>query len=143
MSIGTKKRNVTRNRVQIQSLHTKNKKPTTRGRISRPGIRLWRRYLVFHDASRAGIGQKDGYVNRILLHLRFAEPFHIGAVPLQNKKDTHTECPFVLEVQAGFEPADNGVADRGLTTWLLHQTHLYFDIISKILGFVKGKMIKC
>ena len=26
-----------------------------------------------------------------------------------------------LEVQAGFEPADNGVADRGLTTWLLHQ----------------------
>ena len=28
---------------------------------------------------------------------------------------------FVLEVTAGFEPADNGVADRGLTTWLRHQ----------------------
>ena len=26
-----------------------------------------------------------------------------------------------LEVTAGFEPADNGVADRGLTTWLRHQ----------------------
>ena len=25
-----------------------------------------------------------------------------------------------LEVTAGFEPADNGVADRGLTTWLRH-----------------------
>ena len=28
---------------------------------------------------------------------------------------------FILEVTAGFEPADNGVADRGLTTWLRHQ----------------------
>ena len=27
---------------------------------------------------------------------------------------------FFLEVTAGFEPADNGVADRGLTTWLRH-----------------------
>ena len=26
----------------------------------------------------------------------------------------------LLEVTAGFEPADNGVADRGLTTWLRH-----------------------
>ena len=25
-----------------------------------------------------------------------------------------------LEVTAGFEPADNGVADRGLTAWLRH-----------------------
>ena len=31
-----------------------------------------------------------------------------------------------LEVAAGFEPADNGVADRGLTTWLRH--HEYFAI---------------
>ena len=31
------------------------------------------------------------------------------------------ESHFSLEVQAGFEPADNGVADRGLTTWLRHQ----------------------
>ena len=29
-------------------------------------------------------------------------------------------CIFVLEVTAGFEPADNGVADRGLTAWLRH-----------------------
>ena len=28
---------------------------------------------------------------------------------------------FLMEVTAGFEPADNGVADRGLTTWLRHQ----------------------
>ena len=27
---------------------------------------------------------------------------------------------FILEVTAGFEPADNGVADRGLTAWLRH-----------------------
>ena len=44
-----------------------------------------------------------------------------------------------LEVQAGFEPADNGVADRGLTTWLLHQSSNYPNIIAKIFGFVKGK----
>ena len=44
-----------------------------------------------------------------------------------------------LEVQAGFEPADNGVADRGLTTWLLHHTYLYLDIIAKFFGFVNRK----
>ena len=33
----------------------------------------------------------------------------------------HLFCQTVLEVTAGFEPADNGVADRGLTTWLRHQ----------------------
>ena len=31
---------------------------------------------------------------------------------------------FILEVTIGFEPMDNGVADRGLTTWLRHQTIL-------------------
>ena len=28
-----------------------------------------------------------------------------------------------LEVTIGFEPMDNGVADRGLTTWLRHQNN--------------------
>ena len=27
---------------------------------------------------------------------------------------------YFLEVTIGFEPMDNGVADRGLTTWLRH-----------------------
>ena len=43
-----------------------------------------------------------------------------------------------LEVQAGFEPADNGVADRGLTTWLLHQIFDYHTIIAEDFLFVKG-----
>ena len=47
-----------------------------------------------------------------------------------------------MEVQAGFEPADNGVADRGLTTWLLHQNSNYPNIIAKIFGFVKGERKK-
>ena len=64
--------------------------------------------------------------------------FRSGALPHQNKKDTPGECPFVLEVQAGFEPADNGVADRGLTTWLLYHTFGYLSIITKIFCFVKG-----
>ena len=51
------------------------------------------------------------------------------------------ESHFSLEVQAGFEPADNGVADRGLTTWLLHQTHLCFVIIANLFGFVNRKKI--
>ena len=42
---------------------------------------------------------------------------------------------FVLEVTTGFEPVDNGVADRGLTTWLRH--HVYnADIISHLCRFV-------
>ena len=45
---------------------------------------------------------------------------------------------FSLEVQAGFEPADNGVADRGLTTWLLHQIFDCPNIIAELFGFVKG-----
>ena len=32
---------------------------------------------------------------------------------------------FVLEVTIGFEPMDNGVADRGLTTWLRHHIKLW------------------
>ena len=46
-----------------------------------------------------------------------------------------------MEVQDGFEPADHGVADRGLTTWLLHQILLYFDIIANIFGFVNREKI--
>ena len=48
------------------------------------------------------------------------------------------ESHFSLEVQAGFEPADNGVADRGLTTWLLHQIFDCFTIITKQIAFVKS-----
>ena len=45
---------------------------------------------------------------------------------------------FFLEVQAGFEPADNGVADRGLTTWLLHQIFVCLNIIAELFVFVKS-----
>ena len=41
--------------------------------------------------------------------------------PKQKNPDPSDRDFFVLEVTAGFEPADNGVADRGLTTWLRHQ----------------------
>ena len=47
------------------------------------------------------------------------------------------ESHFSLEVQAGFEPADNGVADRGLTTWLLHQIFDCLNIIANLSAFVK------
>ena len=52
------------------------------------------------------------------------------------------ESHFSLEVQAGFEPADNGVADRGLTTWLLHQRFSYSNIITKFFRFVNRKREK-
>ena len=48
---------------------------------------------------------------------------------------------FVLEVQAGFEPADNGVADRGLTTWLLHQILHCLNIIAEDFVFVKSFLV--
>ena len=37
---------------------------------------------------------------------------------------------FVLEVTVGFEPTNNGVADRGLTTWLRHHTISVFTLLS-------------
>ena len=39
---------------------------------------------------------------------------------ISKTKRTSYEVRFVLEVTIGFEPMDNGVADRGLTTWLRH-----------------------
>ena len=80
---------------------------------------------------------------RVSEYFTFAKQiFHSEAISLARranfvKKSTSAEqmC-FFLEVQAGFEPADNGVADRGLTTWLLHQIFTYSDIISKFFEFV-------
>ena len=53
------------------------------------------------------------------------------------KQKPTTRVGFVLEVTAGFEPADNGVADRGLTTWLRHHDLFCLTIIAEALGFVK------
>ena len=65
-----------------------------------------------------------GYVNRHSLRQGARNRVQIlGLCPTKNKKDTHTECPVVLEVQAGFEPADNGVADRYLGTLLDVEKH--------------------
>ena len=57
--------------------------------------------------------------------------------PKERKNGIPNGIPFSLEVQAGFEPADNGVADRGLTTWLRHQIVDCFNIISNLFAFVK------
>ena len=68
--------------------------------------------------------------------------FKSKALQLQEKeKGHHTGVLYLLEVQAGFEPADNGVADRGLTTWLLHQIFDCFNIIAELSSFVKGFFI--
>ena len=45
---------------------------------------------------------------------------------------------FILEVTAGFEPADNGVADRGLTTWLRH--HIGADYGARTRHLDLGKV---
>ena len=49
-------------------------------------------------------------------------------VTSRTKKASLLGC-FVLEVTVGFEPTDNGVADRGLTTWLRHHTTLYVILV--------------
>ena len=46
---------------------------------------------------------------------------HRRCASFPKQKSTALAVLFCLEVTAGFEPADNGVADRGLTTWLRHQ----------------------
>ena len=54
------------------------------------------------------------------------------------KKEQVFRLALFLEVQAGFEPADNGVADRGLTTWLRHQilcsfrTPIYYNKLAPV-----------
>ena len=107
----------------------------------RPGIRLRRRYPHSTPGEQAPRSPSGVCAPASLRYARRK----VGTkcdLRHQNKKGTHTECPFVLEVQAGFEPADNGVADRGLTTWLLHQRPNYPNIIAKIFCFVKGKRKK-
>ena len=49
---------------------------------------------------------------------------NLSALFLQNKKDTLLDVLFVLEVPARFELANNGFADRGLTTWLRYHMKL-------------------
>ena len=83
-----------------------------------------------------------GYVHRHPCATRGGRSAQSATYATKTKKDTPCGCPFVLEVQAGFEPADNGVADRGLTTWLLHQISNYPNIIAKFFCFVKGKRKK-
>ena len=50
------------------------------------------------------------------------------------------ESHFSLEVTAGFEPADNGVADRGLTTWLRHQIFIGADYGARTRHLNLGKV---
>ena len=56
--------------------------------------------------------------------LHRAKPCFIFPAPqvrfISQKKSTALAVLFFLEVTIGFEPMDNGVADRGLTTWLRH-----------------------
>ena len=80
-----------------------------------------------------------GYVNRHSLCCALRNRFKSKVYTTKRKnKGHHTGVLYLLEVQAGFEPADNGVADRGLTTWLLHQTCNCPNIITKVSSFVKG-----
>ena len=78
------------------------------------------------------------YVNRILLRLWLAEPSsNPKPSPTKSKRTPTGGVLLLLEVTAGFEPADNGVADRGLTTWLRHQIFVCPNIIAELFRFVK------
>ena len=104
----------------------------------RPGIRLWRRYARLPLTSELD-ALCAAYVNRTPLRQGARNRFKSKAYTAKRKnRGHHTGVLYFLEVQAGFEPADNGVADRGLTTWLLHQMFSYCNIIAKIFHFVKG-----
>ena len=52
---------------------------------------------------------------------------------LQERKKHPLRDASFLEVTVGFEPTNNGVADRGLTTWLRHHSFsiCYFDFCVK------------
>ena len=58
--------------------------------------------------------------------------------PRKNEKSNPYGLLRSLEVTAGFEPADNGVADRGLTTWLRH--HIGADYGARTRHLDLGKV---
>ena len=81
---------------------------------------------------------------RVSEYFTFAKQiFHSEAISLARranfveKKSKPYDLLFFLEVTAGFEPADNGVADRGLTTWLRHHISFCPNIIAEAGAFVK------
>ena len=51
----------------------------------------------------------------------------------------HLTVSLALEVAAGFEPADNGVADRGLTTWLRYHKKVGADYGARTRHLRLGK----
>ena len=120
--------------------HTKTKRTLLAGVLRlRPGIRLWRRYARLPLTSELD-ALCAAYVNRTPLRQGARNRFKSKAYTAKRKnRGHHTGVLYFLEVQAGFEPADNGVADRGLTTWLLHQIFSYCNIITKFFYFVKGE----
>ena len=84
---------------------------------------------------------RSKYFTAKLFHLALPNFTRRRRISLK-KRASLTTCSFFLEVTAGFEPADNGVADRGLTTWLLHQRFSYSNIITKFFRFVNRKREK-
>ena len=78
------------------------------------------------------------YVNRHSFAQMRTEPSsNPKPSPTKNKRTPTGSVLLFLEVTAGFEPADNGVADRGLTTWLRHQIFVCLNIIAELFRFVK------
>ena len=122
----------------------KNKKDDTHTELDRPGIRLWRRYPHSTPGEQAPRSPSGVCAPASCYARGVQDRVQIQSLHIQRKEKMgfRMESHFSLEVQAGFEPADNGVADRGLTTWLLHQISNYPNIIAKFFCFVKGKRKK-
>ena len=124
---------------------SKIKKDDTHKELDRPGIHAKREDTHVLRLTNKLVDLRTGYVYRHPATPKACRTeFKSKAYTSKGKKkqeSTKDSC-FSLEVQAGFEPADNGVADRGLTTWLLHQISNYPNIIAKIFGFVKGERKK-
>ena len=74
--------------------------------------------------------------------LRFARKVGSKRDDVFKTKNRPRGSVFVLEVTAGFEPADNGVADRGLTAWLRHHVYSCYNIIAKQGFFVNTFSLK-
>ena len=77
-------------------------------------------------------------MNRIPCASRGVRSAQSATYATKTKRTLLAGVLFVLEVQAGFEPADNGVADRGLTTWLLHQNFLLPQHYNKVFLLCQG-----
>ena len=98
--------------------------------------------IVYHQAAgKYTLARDEIQPEGLMIYAARCASIICQACGLDKKTPKASAFGVFLEVTAGFEPADNGVADRGLTTWLRHHILFCHIIISKEILFVKAFLV--